>query len=278
VAPEDTWAEMKDSTEEVKPRSGGYVKLYAGVALVAIAVIIFACIQLTSSSKGSGADVHMQELHQPEPVTISETGVQSSKVVRAAHQRLHLKTVMTSPAIHWAQNYLIEQVAQWARTHPTKPGHDGMVMILEKDPSKYRPIVQSLVVKKLTNPRDCDVHNVCEANPVAEEIRGKVCPRGSPCPKDILDRINSTADWAAKISTDGAFHGLLQQMKHPPAAPLHNFGQSGKSAGAVSSHVPPPWRRLADARCEHPVVNNAAITTFGTQFKTHQHVALNGED
>ena len=31
-------------------------------------------------------------------------------------QRLHLKTVMTSPAIHWAQNYLIEQVAQWARS------------------------------------------------------------------------------------------------------------------------------------------------------------------
>jgi len=44
------------------------------------------------------------------------------------------------------------------------------------------------VVKKLTNPRDCDVHNVCEANPVAEEIRGKVCPRGSPCPKDILGK------------------------------------------------------------------------------------------
>lgn len=39
MAPEDTWAEMKDSTEEVKPRSGGHVKLYAGVALVAIAVL-----------------------------------------------------------------------------------------------------------------------------------------------------------------------------------------------------------------------------------------------
>ena len=29
--------------------------------------------------------------------------------VRAAHQRLHLKTIMATPAIHWAQNYLIEQ-------------------------------------------------------------------------------------------------------------------------------------------------------------------------
>jgi len=57
-------------------------------------VIIFACIQLTSSSKGGGADVHMQELHQPEPVTISETGVQSSKVVRGAHQvRLAQNTI-----------------------------------------------------------------------------------------------------------------------------------------------------------------------------------------
>ena len=42
----------------------------------------------------------------------------------------------------------------------------------------------------------------------------------------------------------GAVHCLLtptkMQMKHPPPAPLHNFGQSGQSAGAVSSHVPPP--------------------------------------
>lgn len=29
--------------------------------------------------------------------------------VQQAHQRLHLKTIMASPAIHWAQNYLIEQ-------------------------------------------------------------------------------------------------------------------------------------------------------------------------
>jgi hypothetical protein len=29
--------------------------------------------------------------------------------VEQAHQRLHLKTIMASPAIHWAQNYLIEQ-------------------------------------------------------------------------------------------------------------------------------------------------------------------------
>jgi hypothetical protein len=241
VAPEDTWAEMKDSTEEVRARSGGSVKVYATVAVVAIAVIIFACIQLSSGSSSAASAVDaMPQLHQAEPVTTSETGVQSSKVVRAAHQRLHLKTIMTSPAIHWAQNYLIEQVAQWARTHPTKPGHEGMVQILEKDPSKYKPIVQSLVVKKLTNPRDCDVHNVCEANPVAEQIRSKVCPPGSPCGKDILDRIDHTADWAAKISTDGAFHGLLQQMKHPPPAPLHNFGQSGQSAGAVSAKTPPP--------------------------------------
>ena len=168
VAPEDTWAEMKDSTEEIRGRSGSRVKVYAGVALVAIAVIVFACIQLAHSGAGGSSDAHMQELHQP--VTTSESSVQSSKLVRAAHQRLHLKTVMTSPAIHWAQNYLIEQVAHWARAHPTKPGHDGMVSILEKDPSKYKPIVQALVVKKLTEPRDCDVHNVCETNSVAAGV------------------------------------------------------------------------------------------------------------
>ena len=38
VAPEDTWAEMKDSTEEIKGRPGSRVKVYAIVALVAIAV------------------------------------------------------------------------------------------------------------------------------------------------------------------------------------------------------------------------------------------------
>jgi len=40
---------------------------------------------------------------------------------------------------------------------------------------KTEPIVQALVVKKLTNPRDCDVHDVCEANPVAEGVRLFVC-------------------------------------------------------------------------------------------------------
>lgn len=29
--------------------------------------------------------------------------------VKLAHHRLHLKTVMATPAIHWAQNFLIEQ-------------------------------------------------------------------------------------------------------------------------------------------------------------------------
>jgi len=43
VAPEDTWAEMKDSTEEVRTRSGGHVKLYVGAALVAIAVLKLVC-------------------------------------------------------------------------------------------------------------------------------------------------------------------------------------------------------------------------------------------
>ena len=38
VAPEDTWAEMKDSTEEIRGRSGSRVKVYAAVALVAVAV------------------------------------------------------------------------------------------------------------------------------------------------------------------------------------------------------------------------------------------------
>jgi len=149
---------------------------------------------------------------------------------------------MTQPAIHWAQNYLIEQVAKWARTHPTKPGHDGMMLILKTDPEKYKPVVQNLVMRKLVHVRTCDVHNVCEANPVAEEIRAKVCPRGSPCPKDILSRIEDTASWAAKIATDGAFHGLLQEMQHPPPAPLKNFGPRGNEGAPPSraASVPPP--------------------------------------
>ena len=238
MAPEDTWAEMKDSMEDIKGRSGSRAKVYAAIALVTVGVIVFACFQLSSSSGAAGQQ--MQALHQPEPVTASETKLQSSQVVRAAHQKLHLKSLMTSPAIHWAQNYLIEQVAHWARQHPTMPGHDGMKIIREKDPAKYKPIVQALVVKKLINPRVCDAHDVCEANPVAEEIRSKVCPAGSPCNQEILNRIKSTADWAGKIATDGAFHGLLQQMKHPPPAPLQHFGQSAQSAGAVSARQPPP--------------------------------------
>lgn len=237
VAPEDTWAEMKDSTEDVRGRRGGRARYFVmGVAVVAAAAIL-ACVLLARHGAAQGTEVHA--LHQPAPVADTESQLQST-VVHAAHQRLHLKTLMTSPAIHWAQNYLIEQVAHWARAHPTKPGHDGMEVILEKDPAKYKTIVQALVVKKLTNPRSCDAHNVCEANHVAEGIRAKVCPPGAPCSKDVLDRISSTAEWAAKLSTDGAFHGLLEQMKHPPPAPLHNFGQTAAAAGAASSKRPPP--------------------------------------
>ena len=103
MAPEDTWAEMKDSMEDIKGRSGSRAKVYAAIALVTVGVIVFACFQLSSSSGAAGQQ--MQALHQPEPVTASETKLQSSQVVRAAHQKLHLKSLMTSPAIHWAQNY-----------------------------------------------------------------------------------------------------------------------------------------------------------------------------
>ena len=59
VAPEDTWAEMKDSTEEIRGRSGSRVKVYAGVALVAIAVSkrpcrLLACLPTGDARRGLG--------------------------------------------------------------------------------------------------------------------------------------------------------------------------------------------------------------------------------
>eukprot|EP00960_Hanusia_phi_P039581 753946-Hanusia_phi.AAC.4 len=76
--------------------------------------------------------------------------------------------------------------------------------------------------------------------------------------------------WAAKIATDGAFHGLLQEMQvrlhtalsflalidmqHPPPAPLKNFGPRGNEGAAPSraASVPPPG-----GAWQSPGANNA---------------------
>ena len=42
----------------------------------------------------------------------------------------------------------------------------------------------------------------------------QVCPSGAPCSAAVLSAITKTALWAAKIATDGAFHGLAAQV--PP--------------------------------------------------------------
>jgi hypothetical protein len=46
--------------------------------------------------------------------------------------------------------------------------------------------------------------------------------------------------WAAKIATDGAFHGLLEQMQHPPKAPLQHFGPSEHDAAPSAAQRGPP--------------------------------------
>jgi hypothetical protein len=58
----------------------------------------------------------------------------------------------------------------------------------------YKPKVQSEVINKLVETRTCDAHQVCEANPVAEEILRKVCPSGKPCPDSIKQQIKQTAE------------------------------------------------------------------------------------
>jgi len=213
------------------------IMVYGLVGVVALGVIVYACVALSSTGVAGSAPTAAAKQQLAEPVSTSESSVQSGKV-QGAHRRLHLKTLMTTPAIHWAQNYLIEQVAKWARTHPTKPGHDGMSLILQKEPATYKPIVEKLVKKKLADLKDCDVHNVCSENPVAEGIRNKVCPGSTPCSSAVLAEIDKTADWAAKIATDGAFHGLLQQMQHPAPVPLQHYGPS--SGAPPSAQGPPP--------------------------------------
>mmetsp|Transcript_49972 Transcript_49972/g.99726 ORF Transcript_49972/g.99726 Transcript_49972/m.99726 type:complete len:266 (-) Transcript_49972:127-924(-) len=237
VAPEETWAEMKDTS---KSKGSMLATLaYGLVGVVALGVIIYACVALsgTGAATSSSAEPAAQQ-QLAEPVSTSESSVKTGKM-RDAHRRLHLKTLMTTPAIHWAQNYLIEQVAKWARTHPTEPGHNGMTLILQKEPEKYKPVVEALVKKKLASLKDCDVHNVCSENPVAEGIRNKVCPGGAPCSQQVLAQIDKTADWAAKIATDGAFHGLLQQMEHPAPVPLQHFGPGSHEPPKPATGPPP---------------------------------------
>lgn len=59
-----------------------------------------------SASAHSAPEKQMAALHAP--ISVSESSTKAGKV-RTAHQRLHLKSIMATPAIHWAQNYLIEQ-------------------------------------------------------------------------------------------------------------------------------------------------------------------------
>mmetsp|Transcript_12417 Transcript_12417/g.19560 ORF Transcript_12417/g.19560 Transcript_12417/m.19560 type:complete len:267 (+) Transcript_12417:76-876(+) len=251
VAPEDTWAEMKEPNEG--KGKGLSLIAYIGIGVVALGVVIYACVALAGTGTGDSKDgiSATTGLHSGIPVADSEVSTKTAKV-RDAHQRLHLKTIMTTPAIHWAQNYLIEQVAQWARAHPTKPGHDGMVKILSKEPAKYKAVVQEEVIKRLVQPSLCDAHNVCSENSVAEGIRNKVCPPGHPCPAQVLAQIHTTANWAAKIATDGAFHGLTQQMMHPPKAPLKNFGAQPHEAPEAAKKPPPPG-----GAWQSPGANNA---------------------
>lgn len=229
VAPEETWAEMKGagSGGQTKKSPMKYIFI-AGLAVAVVAVVVMSAVYLggNSSTKATSAS----------EAAVSDSAKPS---VKLAHHRLHLKTVMATPAIHWAQNFLIEQVAHWARSHPTEPGHEGMIHILQKNPEKYKPIVLSKVAEQLSNVQTCDANHVCSSNPTAIDIRAKVCPGGAPCSAEVIARIKQTAQWAAKIATDGAFHGLLQQMEHPAPAPLLHYGPSGGGTAAPSQPPPP---------------------------------------
>lgn len=122
-----------------------------------------------------------------------------------AQRRLLIKHLLQKPAIEQAQTHTWGQIETWAKHHPTKPVHDGMVSILETNPSHYKALVTRKVVEDLTAVQKCDSSNVCGSNPIAAFIRSRACPSDRPCPADVTVEIDRFAKWAAKIAVDGAF-------------------------------------------------------------------------
>jgi hypothetical protein len=120
-------------------------------------------------------------------------------------RRVLIKHLLQKPAIEQAQTHTWGQIETWAKHHPTKPVHDGMVKILEGDPSRYKSLVTDKVVSDLVDVQKCDASNVCGANPIAAFIRSRACPSDRPCPSDVASEIERLARWAAKIAVDGAF-------------------------------------------------------------------------
>jgi hypothetical protein len=59
----------------------------------------------------------------------------------------------------------------------------------------------------------------------------QVCPGGAPCSAEVIGRIKQTAQWAAKIATDGAFHGLLQQVMCPAGSAWLDGWMGRRGAG-----------------------------------------------
>ena len=131
-------------------------------------------------------------------------------------RRVLIKHLLQKPAIEQAQTHTWGQIETWAKHHPTKPVHQGMVKILETDPSRYKEVVTDKVVADLTDVQKCDSSNVCGANPISTFIRSRACPSDRPCPSGVQTEIKRLAKWAAKIAVDGAFRvSPRPRPRHP---------------------------------------------------------------
>jgi len=141
-----------------------------------------------------------------------------------------------------AQTCLWDQIETWAKAHPTKPVHEGMVLVLKGGGDTYKDVVVKKVEGKLTETQTCDKHSVCKMNPIAAGVRAQACPGNAPCPASTVAEIHRSARAAAIAAVDEAFNQLLQQITKPPP-PRHQRSPSARGqppVGGFAGGVPAP--------------------------------------
>jgi len=172
-----------------------------------------------------------------------------SQDVDLANRRILIKHLMEGPALMEAQSLTWKEIDGWAKQHPTKPVHIGMVLVLENEAEKYKKIVSKMVYHKLVDLKTCDSNHVCSENSIAGDIRARACPKDVPCPPSVLSEIDRQAREVGSVAVDGAFKGLRDVIEQ----------KKGMAANNVAANM----NKVQSSLIKSSTYENAASTGMG---------------
>ncbi|EKX39249.1 hypothetical protein GUITHDRAFT_114685 [Guillardia theta CCMP2712] len=174
-----------------------------------------------------------------------------SQDVDLANRRVLIKHLMEGPALMEAQSLTWKEIDGWAKKHPTKPVHIGMVLVLENESEKYKKLISNMVYHKLVDLKICDENHVCSENSIAGNIRARACPRDIPCSPSIVTEIDRQARQLASVAVDGAFKGLRDVIEQ----------KKGMAASSVAANM----NKVQSSLIKSSTYENAASTGMGYQ-------------